>query len=133
MCRSVEDCAIVFEAIRGPDNRDLAVVDMPFNWDGNRLRIGFLEDAFGEDAHPNDLATFKTMLNLGADLQPVRLPEHADMDALQMLLVDEAAAFDELIQTGKVDMLIQDREHADDAGTGESTARYRRLHCTAPW
>jgi Asp-tRNA(Asn)/Glu-tRNA(Gln) amidotransferase A subunit family amidase len=118
MCRSVEDCAIVFEAIRGPDNRDLAVVDMPFNWDGNRnfagLRIGFLEDAFGEDAHPNDLATFKTMLNLGADLQPVRLPEHADMDALQMLLVDEAAAFDELIQTGKVDMLIQDRDEPED-------------------
>ncbi|MDX1406438.1 MAG: amidase, partial [Woeseiaceae bacterium] len=118
MCRSVEDCAIVFEAIRGPDNEDLAVVDMPFNWDGDRnfagLRIGFLEDAFGEDAHANDRRTLDTMLNLGADLQPVKLPEHADMDALQLLLVDEAAAFDELIQTGKVDMLIQDREEPED-------------------
>ena len=36
------------------------------------------------------------------------------MDALQMLLVDEAAAFDELIQTGKVDMLIQDRDEPED-------------------
>lgn len=118
MCRSVEDCAIVFEAIRGPDNRDLAVVDMPFNWDGNGnlegLRIGFLEDAFGEDAQANDRETFAGLSNLGADLQPVRLPEHAGMDALQMLLVDEAAAFDELMQTGKVDMLIQDREEPED-------------------
>ncbi len=118
MCRSVEDCAIVFEAMRGPDNRDLAVVDMPFNWDGNGnlegLRIGFLEDAFGEDAQANDRETFAGLSNLGADLQPVRLPEHAGMDALQMLLVDEAAAFDELMQTGKVDMLIQDREEPED-------------------
>ena len=118
MCRSVEDCAIVFDIIQGPDNEDLAVVDMPFNWDGNRnlagLRIGFLEDAFGDDAHANDRGTFDTLSNLGADLQPIRLPEHAGMDALQMLLVDEAAAFDELIQTGKVDMLIQDREEPED-------------------
>jgi Asp-tRNA(Asn)/Glu-tRNA(Gln) amidotransferase A subunit family amidase len=118
MCRSVEDCAIVFETIRGPDNQDLAVVDMPFNWDGNRtlegLRVGFLEDAFGDDAHANDLATLDTLLNMGVDLQPVQMPEHAGMDALQMLLVDEAAAFDELIQTGKVDMLIQDRDEPED-------------------
>src|SRR5690606_34360336 len=33
LCRSVEDCALVFEAIRGLDRRDLAVVDRPFNWD----------------------------------------------------------------------------------------------------
>ncbi len=118
MCRSVEDCAIVFEAIRGPDNRDLAVVDMPFNWDGNRsiegLRIGYLQEAFGADADTNDAATLASLRNMGVDLQPVKLPEHAGMDALQMLLVDEAAAFDELIQTGKVDLLIQDRDEPED-------------------
>ncbi len=118
MCRSVEDCAIVFEAIRGPDNRDLAVVDMPFNWDGNQsiggLRIGYLQEAFGDDAHANDAATLASLRNMGVDLEPVKLPEHAGMDALQMLLVDEAAAFDELIQTGKVDLLIQDRDEPED-------------------
>lgn len=118
MCRSVEDCAIVFEAIRGPDNLDLAVVDMPFNWDGNRmlggLRIGYLEEAFENDAHANDIASLESLRDMGVDLVPVQLPEHAGMDALQMLLVDESAAFDELIQTGKVDMLIQDREEPED-------------------
>ena len=118
MCRSVEDCAIVFEAIRGPDNRDLAVVDMPFNWDGNRsiegLRIGYLQEAFGADADTNDAATLASLRNMGVDLEPVQLPQHAGMDALQMLLVDEAAAFDELIQTGKIDLLIQDRDEPED-------------------
>lgn len=118
MCRSVEDCAIVFEAIRGPDNLDLAVVDMPFNFDGNRglegLRVGYLAAAFAEEAHENDLATLASLRELGADLQAVQLPEHAGMDALQMLLVDEAAAFDELVQTGKIDLLIQDRDEPED-------------------
>ncbi|NIP81178.1 MAG: amidase, partial [Gemmatimonadetes bacterium] len=36
------------------------------------------------------------------------------MDALQMLLVDEAAAFDELVQTGRIDLLIQDRDEPED-------------------
>ena len=33
MCRSVEDCALVLDAINGPDDQDLAVQDIPFNWD----------------------------------------------------------------------------------------------------
>ena len=32
MCRSVEDCALVFNAIYGPDGRDDTVVDAPFIW-----------------------------------------------------------------------------------------------------
>lgn len=118
MCRSVEDCALVFEAIRGPDNLDLAVVDRPFNWDGEAslqgLRIGYLQDAFGDDADANDLQTLEDLRAMGVDLKPVALPEHAGMDALQMLLVDEAAAFDELVQTGRIDMLIQDRDEPED-------------------
>ena len=32
MCRAVEDCALVFNAIYGPDGRDDTVVDAPFRW-----------------------------------------------------------------------------------------------------
>ena len=32
MCRSVEDCAIVFNAIYGPDGRDETTADAPFTW-----------------------------------------------------------------------------------------------------
>ncbi|KPK73206.1 MAG: amidase, partial [Phycisphaerae bacterium SM23_30] len=33
MCRCAEDCAIVFNAIYGPDLKDKAVLEVPFNWD----------------------------------------------------------------------------------------------------
>lgn len=126
MCRSVEDCALVLEAIRGPDLMDLAVVDRPFNWDAELplagLRVGYLAEAFegepegrgGRAGRANDLAALETLRGMGVELRPFGLPEDADMDALQMLLVDEAAAFDELIQTGRVDLLIQDRNEPED-------------------
>ena len=45
MCRSVEDCALVFNAIYGPDGRDDTVVDAPFEWNPDiplsKLRIGY--------------------------------------------------------------------------------------------
>jgi len=118
ICRSVEDCAVVFDAILGPDNQDLAVVDRPFNWNGNRrldgLTVGILEDAFDTNDSSFDNATLAALEKLGVEFVPFALPVHADMDALQMLLVDEAAAFDELVQTGRIDMLIQDREEPED-------------------
>ena len=50
MCRSVEDCALVFNAIYGPDGRDDTVVDAPFAWNPevplSRLRIGYIESEF---------------------------------------------------------------------------------------
>ena len=50
MCRSVEDCALVFNAIYGPDGRDGTVVDAPFNWNPDiplaRLKIGYIKAEF---------------------------------------------------------------------------------------
>ncbi len=50
MCRSVEDCAMVFNAIYGSDGRDDTVVDAPFNWTPDlplsSLKIGFVESEF---------------------------------------------------------------------------------------
>jgi Asp-tRNA(Asn)/Glu-tRNA(Gln) amidotransferase A subunit family amidase len=50
MCRSVEDCALVFNAIYGPDSRDDTAADAPFVWNPDvplsRLRIGYLKTEF---------------------------------------------------------------------------------------
>jgi len=50
MCRSVEDCALVFNAIYGPDGRDETVVDAPFNWNPDvplsRFKIGYIKEEF---------------------------------------------------------------------------------------
>ena len=53
ICRAVEDCAIVVEAIHGPDGEDLSVRDAAFNWnaglDWKSLKVGYLKDAFEPD------------------------------------------------------------------------------------
>ncbi len=50
LCRSVEDCALVMQAIWGPDGQDDACQDAWFQWNANfdwkRLRIGYLKDDF---------------------------------------------------------------------------------------
>ena len=50
MCRGVEDCALVFNAIYGPDGRDDTVVDAPFAWNPDvplsKLRIGYVKTEF---------------------------------------------------------------------------------------
>jgi Asp-tRNA(Asn)/Glu-tRNA(Gln) amidotransferase A subunit family amidase len=50
MCRSVEDCALVFNAIYGPDGRDDTVVDAPFVYNPevplSKLRIAFVQAEF---------------------------------------------------------------------------------------
>ena len=50
MCRTVEDCALVFNAIYGPDGRDTTVVDAPFTWNPevplSKLKIGYIPREF---------------------------------------------------------------------------------------
>jgi Asp-tRNA(Asn)/Glu-tRNA(Gln) amidotransferase A subunit family amidase len=56
MCRRVEDCAIVFNALYGSDGRDESVVDAPFVWNPDvplsSLKIGYVKREF-ELAPPN--------------------------------------------------------------------------------
>jgi Asp-tRNA(Asn)/Glu-tRNA(Gln) amidotransferase A subunit family amidase len=53
ICRGVEDCAMVLEAIYGPDGQDLATRDAAFNWnaelDWKSLRVGYIQSEFEED------------------------------------------------------------------------------------
>ena len=120
ICRSAEDCALVLNALAGPDGWDLSLADRPFDWDpgldGTKLRVGYLADAFGEErtnesaSRENDDRALSDLRSLGIELRPVSLPEHAGMEALMMLLVEEAAVLDELTRSGRDELLIKDRE-----------------------
>jgi Asp-tRNA(Asn)/Glu-tRNA(Gln) amidotransferase A subunit family amidase len=120
ICRSAEDCALVLSAIAGPDGWDLSLADKPFEWDPGLdvkgLRVGYLADAFGEErtnesaSKENDDRALPVLRSLGIELDPISLPPHAEMDALMMLLVEEAAALDELTRSGRDELLIKDRE-----------------------
>jgi len=50
ICRAVEDCAIVFNSIYGPDGLDLATREVAFNWDAGvdwkSLKIGYFKSEF---------------------------------------------------------------------------------------
>src|SRR5208283_3702340 len=50
ICRSVEDCALVLDAIHGPDGKDAAAVGAEFRWDPSfewkTLRVGYLKSEF---------------------------------------------------------------------------------------
>lgn len=53
ICRAVEDCALVLEAIYGPDGEDRTVQNAAFNWnadlDWRKLRVGYLKSDFEFD------------------------------------------------------------------------------------
>jgi len=116
--RSVEDCALVFDAICGPDGKDLTVVNLPFEWDPSfqlkDIRIGYLNRAFEKDysSKKNDQAVLKILRSLGAELIPVELPK-LPVNALSFILNAEAAAtFDELTRSGKDDLLVRQQKRA---------------------
>ena len=131
MARSVEDCALVFGALHGPDGADQTVRAAPFNWDGTAplrgLRVGYVRSAFDAPVErhatkPFDDAALAVLRGLGLDLVPVELPAF-DYDALRIILTAEAgAAFDELTRSGRVREMAQ-----QGAGAWPNTFRTSRL------
>lgn len=107
LCRYAEDCALVMSVIARPDDRDLSVSEIPFNWnarfDIRGLRVGYLKDAFDETRDPvakqNEEKALAQVQALGVKLIPVTVPAGA-ADAVGFG-VESAAFFDELIRSGR--------------------------------
>ena len=113
IARTVEDCAIVFNAIYGTDGKDLTVKDLPFKYDGNAklegIRIGYLQKEF-ERNYPNkktDSLTLLKLASLGAKLVPMDLPDFPVNDMTFIVSVEGAAAFDDLTRSGKDDLMVR--------------------------
>jgi Asp-tRNA(Asn)/Glu-tRNA(Gln) amidotransferase A subunit family amidase len=96
--RSVEDCALVFDAIHGADSLDPASVDQPFEWPPRRalesIKVGYVDDPGRPTETREEL---KILQKLGFDLLPITLPGNLPIQAITLMLGTEAAAaFDEL-------------------------------------
>ena len=125
ICRTVEDCALVLNAIYGPDDADRTVHDIPFNWDATldikKLRIGYVKDDFEHKPQPDekpdqtqrrleakkfdDAALDVLRHKMGIDLLEIELPK-LPFNAMRPILIAEAsAAFDELTRTGRDKLL----------------------------
>ncbi|GAB5534306.1 MAG: amidase [Rubricoccaceae bacterium] len=121
MARSAQDCALVFDALRGPDPRVASSMPdpaFPFDTytDVRDLRVGVLASAFesgegeGGDA---DRATLEVLRQLGVQTREVALPSGIPVDALLIILSAEAsAAFDGLTRSGGVDQLVRQERYA---------------------
>jgi len=130
ICRSAEDCAIVFDAIRGLDPGDKTLIDAGFSYpaeiDLSKLRIGYLQSAFESDYQVSDFdrKTLRTLRKLGAELVPVELDNEAlPVYSLSIILEAEAAAaFDELTRSNRDTLLV--RQHRFAWPNIFRTARY---------
>lgn len=132
LCRSAEDCALVLRVINGPDGKDNAVFDVPFNWDVaadvKKLRVGYLKSRFEAEIPENpanperaqrmretrkiDQTALETLRSLGIQLKPIDLPQ-MDAEALSFILSTEsAAAFDDLMRSGNLDQMSQPPERS---------------------
>ena len=118
ICRNVEDCAIVFDAIKGTDDTDQTLIDAPFNYnpdiDFKSLKIGYLADDFDIDYpdRENDLATLDVIRNMGLQLIPIKLPEIPVNSMGFILNAEAAAAFDDLTRSGKDDLMVRQIKNA---------------------
>lgn len=113
LCRTVEDCALVFHAIYGPDGKDLTVVNAPFGWDPysdlHNIRVGYLHEAYEQESRSkkNDQETLEVLRTLGIELIPFELPDFPARAISFVLGTEAAAAFDELTRSGKDDLLVR--------------------------
>lgn len=120
ICRSAEDCALVLEAIYGPDDRDITVGDVPFSFDATvplaKMRIGYLKTEFeptgtGANQQNNDQRTklyqdaLDALRKAGANLQPLELPKFSTQSLRIILTAEAATAFDDITRDGRVNQL----------------------------
>jgi Asp-tRNA(Asn)/Glu-tRNA(Gln) amidotransferase A subunit family amidase len=80
--RSAQDCAIVLEAIHGPDGKDTSVAPADFRWDAGfdwkKLRIGYLKSEFDP---PEPLKLREAAANETADERNKREENNEQMKA----------------------------------------------------
>ncbi len=85
ICRTAEDCALVFDAIQGPDGIDYSVKAYPFNWNAthqlSQLRIAYFKSNFERRAQdgtttpiPEAMNFLKVLEAQGAKLEAIEVP-----------------------------------------------------------
>ena len=121
ICRSAEDAALVFDAIRGIDPNDKTTVDAAFNYDGQvdlaSLRIGTVEKYFEDDTVNQEFneQALEVLKKLGANFQSVSLPDSTSLPVkvLSLIMFAEAgAAFDDFTRSNLNDSLVRQDERS---------------------
>jgi Asp-tRNA(Asn)/Glu-tRNA(Gln) amidotransferase A subunit family amidase len=110
MARGVEDTMLVLEAIKGPDEKDVACIPAGLTFDAGKsvagLKVGYFPEWMKTSpATVVDRAAMETVKKLGMELVEVSLPDWP-YDSLNIILFAEsAAAFEEITLNHQVDEL----------------------------
>ena len=119
ICRTAEDCALVFNVIQGQDSKDPSTIPAAFNFKSevnlSELKIGYTGSLFKGKYinHINDSITLNIFRSMGARLIPVELPDSIPTNALGIILWAEAsAAFDELTRSNRDSLLCLQTKNA---------------------
>ena len=105
ICRCLEDCALVFDAIHGSDGLDETAGNYPFQWPSatplNGIRIGYTTRRGGSEEARQDLEIFN---KLGCELVEVNLPREIPTRALTTIIgIEAASVFDDLLRQGETE------------------------------
>jgi Asp-tRNA(Asn)/Glu-tRNA(Gln) amidotransferase A subunit family amidase len=117
--RSALDNAIVLSVLSGTDDRDASTIAAAFNYsarnDVKQLKVGYFKSFFeAERANiVNDRAVLSFLKDQGIELHPLELqPSINPGPIVNMLLVEGAAAFDELTRLDLDDQLVAQHSNA---------------------
>jgi Asp-tRNA(Asn)/Glu-tRNA(Gln) amidotransferase A subunit family amidase len=107
ICRSADDCGLVFAAIHGADPRDAGTIDRPYVWPSSRdistIRVGYSP----ENRKEEDREELRVLRALGVKLVPIRKTKLLDDYDLTFELIEaivameSAASFEELTRRGE--------------------------------
>ncbi len=117
--RSALDNAIVLSVINGMDHKDAATIPSAFNYsskkEAKKLKVGYFKSLFEGDRPnlQNDQAVLEVLRKQGIQLHPLELsPRVNPAPIVNMLLVEGAAAFDELTRLDLDDQLVAQHRNA---------------------
>jgi aspartyl-tRNA(Asn)/glutamyl-tRNA(Gln) amidotransferase subunit A len=131
ICRTVGDCALVFNEILGADPLDSSSVDgpavaalddrparRPLSRSIQGKRIGVLRDEFGAVSDPEATSIFRNALKslraLGLVLEEVQLNDYPYQDIARYTMnVEAACVFEPLWKSGMIDLMLNKQRVLD--------------------
>ena len=117
ICRTAEDTALVLDVIGGYDPKDAGSTKVPFSFDGTSdpkgSRLGYIPQWFDDEAISDQgKHMLDTAEKAGMQLVEISLPDWPYDAMLPVLLVESAAAMEELTLSGRDDLLrLQEAEN----------------------
>jgi Asp-tRNA(Asn)/Glu-tRNA(Gln) amidotransferase A subunit family amidase len=114
LCRSAQDCEIVFSALYGKDLQDPSTNEAPFNQvkkAPSEFKVAYLKKDIEGDttiSKANILAALEVFKSMGVEPTAIELPTSFPYDGFDIILRAEAGAFfDELVRSGEVDLMVE--------------------------